>query len=155
MGQGCKPSGLGSELQVPVHGHAKRTAPFRETGYALPRRVGECLLSGWVICPAKHISGRGGDWILSVPFIKTFSKGFPSDGARNETSTRQHDTAIIVKYTLSITNVLLEYFAATFPMLTPTEMTMVVAWCRGWGFGLRCRSTWHTELGNGMFHHVD
>ena len=57
-----------------------------------------------------------------VLFVETFSKGFPSDGARNETSTRQGDMAII-------TNVLLEDFTATFPMLTPTEMTMVVMWC--------------------------
>ena len=41
-----------------------------------------------------------------------FSKGFSSDGARNEMSTRQHNTAIIVEYTLSVMNVLLEYFAA-------------------------------------------
>ena len=90
-----------------------------------------------------------------MPFIETFSKGFASDGARNETSTRQHDMAIIVKYTLPITNVLLEYFTATFPMLTPTEMTTVVTWCQGWGFGLRCQSTWRTKLGDGLFHHVD
>ena len=57
------------------------------------------------------------------------SKGFSGNGARNEMSTRQDNTAIIVKYTLSIMNVLLEYFAATFPMLTPTEMTMVVVGC--------------------------
>ena len=83
------------------------------------------------------------------------SKGFPGDRARNKTSTRQHDMAIIVEYTLSVMNVLLEYFAGTFPMVTPAEMTMVVAWCRGWGFGLRCWSTQHTELGNGLFHHVN
>ena len=28
VGWGHQPSGLGSELQVPVHGHAKQTAPF-------------------------------------------------------------------------------------------------------------------------------
>ena len=83
------------------------------------------------------------------------SKGLPGDGARNEMSTRQCDTAIVAKYTLSVMNVLLEYFAATFPMLTPTEMTMVVAWCRGRGLGLRCWSTWHTELGIGLLHHID
>ena len=64
-----------------------------------------------------------------VPFVKMFSKGFPGDGARNEMSTRQCDMAIIVKYTLPVTDTLLEYFAATLPMLTPTEMTMVVMWC--------------------------
>ena len=63
--------------------------------------------------------------------------------------------AIVAEYTLSVTNVLLEYFAATFPMVTPTEMAMVVARCRGRGFGLRCRSTQRTELGNGLLHHVD
>ena len=83
------------------------------------------------------------------------SKGLPGDRARNETSTRQHNTAIVVEYTLSIVNVLLEYFTATFPMVTPTKMTMVVAWCRGQGFGLRCWSTQCTKLGNGLFHHVD
>ena len=82
-------------------------------------------------------------------------KVFPGDGARNEMSTRQCDMAIVVENTLSVTNILLEYFAATFPMVTPTEMTMVVARCRGRGFGLRCRSTRRTELGNGLFHHVD
>ena len=92
---------------------------------------------------------------MLVPFIETFSKGFPCDGARNETSTRQHDMAIVVEYTLSVTNVLLEYFAATFPMLTPTEMTTVVMRCQGWGFGLRGPSTRRTELGNGLFHHVN
>ena len=53
VGQGCKPSGLRSELQVPAHGHAKQTAPFQETGYTLLRRVGEHPLSGWAIRPAK------------------------------------------------------------------------------------------------------
>ena len=53
VGQGRKPSGLRSEPQVPVHGHAKQTAPFQVTGYTLLRRVGERLLSGWVIRPAK------------------------------------------------------------------------------------------------------
>ena len=90
-----------------------------------------------------------------VPFVETFSKGFPSDRARNEMSTRQRDMTIVAKYTLPVTNVLLEYFAATFPMLTPTEITMVIAWCQGQGFGLRCQSTWCTKLGNGLFHHVD
>ena len=103
----------------------------------------------------EHVGGRGGDRILSVPFIKTLSKGFPSDGARNKMSTRQRDMAIVAKYALPITNILLKYFAATFPMVTPTEMTTVVALCRGWGFGLRCRSTQCTELGNRLFHHVD
>ena len=40
-------------------------------------------------------------------------------------------------------------------MLTPTEMTMVVAWCRGQGLDLRCQSTRCTKLGDGLFHHVD
>ena len=83
------------------------------------------------------------------------SKGLPGDRARNETSTRQRNMSIVAKYTLSVTNVLLEYFAATFPMLTPTEMTTVVVWCQGQGLGLRCQSTQRTELGNGLFHHVD
>ena len=90
--------------------------------------------------------GRGGDWILSVPFVKTLSKGLPGDGARNKTSTRQRDMAIVAEYALSIMNVLLEYFAATFPMITPTEMTTVVVRCQGQGFGLRCRSTRRTKL---------
>ena len=105
--------------------------------------------------PQECISGRGGGQILAVPFIKTFSKGFAGDGARNETSIRQRNTAIITKYTLPVTNVLLEHFAATFPMLTPTEMTMVVMQCGGQGLDLRCWSTRHTELGNGLFHHVN
>ena len=84
-----------------------------------------------------------------------FSKCFPSDGARSEVSTRQHNMAIITKYTLPITNILLEYFTATFPMLTPTEMTMVVMQCRGQGLDLRCWSTQHTELGDSLFHHVN
>ena len=83
------------------------------------------------------------------------SKGFPGNEARNEASTRQRNTATITKYTLPVTNVLLEYFAATFPMLTPTEMTMVVTWCRGQGLDLRCWSTRCTEPGNSLFHHVD
>ena len=53
MGQGCEPSGLGSELQVLVHRHTKQTAPFQGTGSPLLRRVGECQLSVWVIYPAK------------------------------------------------------------------------------------------------------
>ena len=101
------------------------------------------------------VGGRGGDRILSVPFVETLSKGFPGDGARNEMSTRQRDSAIVAENTLSVTNVLLEYFAATFPMVTPTEMTTVIARCRGRGFGLRCWSTQRTKLGNGLLHHVD
>ena len=77
----------------------------------------------------EHVGGRGGDRILLVPFVKTLSKGLPGNGARNETSTRQRDTAIVMEYTLSVANILLEYFAATFPMVTPTKMTMVVTWC--------------------------
>ena len=77
----------------------------------------------------ERVGSRGGDRILSVPFIETLSKGFPGDGARNEMSTRQCDMAIVVEYTLSVTNVLLEYFTATFPMITPTEMTTVVMGC--------------------------
>ena len=103
----------------------------------------------------KHISGQGGGRILAVPLIETFPKGFPGDGARNEVSTRQRDMAIVPKYTLPVTNVLLEYFAATFPMLTPTEMTTVVMWCQGWGLDPRCQSTWRTKLGNSLFHHVN
>ena len=90
-----------------------------------------------------------------VPFIETFSKGFPGDRARNEASTRQHDMAIIAKYTLPIMNVLLEYFTATFPILTSTEMTTVVTWCRGRGLDLRCWSTQCTKLGDSLFHHVN
>ena len=40
-------------------------------------------------------------------------------------------------------------------MLTPTEMTIVVAQCWDWGFDLRCWSTWCTELGDGLLHNVD
>ena len=86
--------------------------------------------------------------VVEVEAVKTFSKGFASDGARSEMSTRQGDMAIV-------TNVLLEHFTATFPMLTPTEMTMVVTQCQGQGFDLRCQSTQHTKLGNGLFHNVD
>ena len=90
-----------------------------------------------------------------MPFIETFSKGFPGDSARNETSTRQGDTAIVTKYTHPIMNVFLEHFTATFPMLTPTEMTMVVTQYQGQGFALRCWGTQHTELGDSLFHSVD
>ena len=40
-GSGSQAFGLSSELQVPVHGHAERTALFRERECALPRRVAE------------------------------------------------------------------------------------------------------------------
>ena len=90
-----------------------------------------------------------------MPFVETFSKCFPGNGARNEASTRQCNTAIVAKYTLPIMNVLLEYFAATFPMCTPTEITTVVAWCQGWRLDLRCWSTQCTGLGDSLFHHVN
>ena len=113
----------------------------------------DCQLGRYV--QQERVGGRGGDQILSVPFVETLSKGFPGNGARNKMSTRQRDMAIVAEYTLSVANVLLEYFAATFPMITPTKMTTVVTGCQGQGFGLRCQSTRRTELGNGLFHHVD
>ena len=64
---------------------------------------------------------------MPKPFIKAILEHFASNHSRNEASAWKGDTSIIMKYALTIVNILLENVTAIFKMTPAAKVAMEIA----------------------------